>query len=172
MLPTPSGTLSPWLLHRFGCVHVINGYRTRSSVALPPVQRSYVFGDANHRTSGASSPQQPHIELHPVPLSRPASRYQPISSLTHPDVKCGSNPDSSAALGWTVAKPKKKQNKTETNYVISHQCLYLWFERQFPVSLIQYKGHLCVYFSVVKATLDWREKWPNWRPWSRCSRRI
>lgn len=37
------------------------------------VQRSYVFGDANHRSSGASSPQQPHIELQPVPMSRPSS---------------------------------------------------------------------------------------------------
>lgn len=37
------------------------------------VQRSYVFGDANHRSSGASSPQQPHIELQPAPLSRPSS---------------------------------------------------------------------------------------------------
>ncbi|GLD49626.1 signal-induced proliferation-associated 1-like protein 1 isoform X1, partial [Lates japonicus] len=37
------------------------------------VQRSYVFGDSNHRSSGASSPQQPHIELQPVPLSRPSS---------------------------------------------------------------------------------------------------
>ncbi|KAF7646773.1 hypothetical protein LDENG_00182750 [Lucifuga dentata] len=37
------------------------------------IQRSYVFGDSNHRSSGASSPQQPHIELHPAPLSRPAS---------------------------------------------------------------------------------------------------
>uniref|UniRef100_A0A3P9HXX0 Signal-induced proliferation-associated 1-like protein 1 n=1 Tax=Oryzias latipes TaxID=8090 RepID=A0A3P9HXX0_ORYLA len=39
-----------------------------------PVQRSYVFGDSNHRSSGASSPLQPHIELQAVPLSRPASR--------------------------------------------------------------------------------------------------
>uniref|UniRef100_A0A1A8C871 Signal-induced proliferation-associated 1 like 1 n=1 Tax=Nothobranchius kadleci TaxID=1051664 RepID=A0A1A8C871_NOTKA len=37
------------------------------------IQRSYVFGDSNHRSSGASSPQQPHIELQPAPLSRPAS---------------------------------------------------------------------------------------------------
>ncbi|MEQ2260806.1 hypothetical protein XENORESO_001692, partial [Xenotaenia resolanae] len=42
--------------------------------SLLPVQRSYVFGDSNHRTSGASSPQQPHIELQPAPLSRPSSR--------------------------------------------------------------------------------------------------
>uniref|UniRef100_H3DG68 Signal-induced proliferation-associated 1 like 1 n=1 Tax=Tetraodon nigroviridis TaxID=99883 RepID=H3DG68_TETNG len=33
----------------------------------------FVFGESNHRSSGASSPQQPHIELHPVPLSRPTS---------------------------------------------------------------------------------------------------
>ncbi|TMS12070.1 Signal-induced proliferation-associated 1-like protein 1 [Larimichthys crocea] len=38
------------------------------------VQRSFVFGDSNHRSSGASSPQQPHIELQPAPLSRPSSR--------------------------------------------------------------------------------------------------
>lgn len=37
------------------------------------VQRSFVFGDSNHRSSGASSPQQSHIELKPVPLSRPSS---------------------------------------------------------------------------------------------------
>ncbi|XP_061610308.1 signal-induced proliferation-associated 1-like protein 1 isoform X1 [Phyllopteryx taeniolatus] len=37
------------------------------------VQRSYVFGDSNHRSSGASSPQQSHIELQPAPMSRPAS---------------------------------------------------------------------------------------------------
>ncbi|KAF0023719.1 hypothetical protein F2P81_024349 [Scophthalmus maximus] len=37
------------------------------------VQRSYVFGDSNHRSSGASSPQQPHIELQPAPMSRPSS---------------------------------------------------------------------------------------------------
>ncbi|XP_078799081.1 signal-induced proliferation-associated 1-like protein 1 isoform X3 [Oryzias latipes] len=37
------------------------------------IQRSYVFGDSNHRSSGASSPLQPHIELQAVPLSRPAS---------------------------------------------------------------------------------------------------
>ncbi|XP_010765692.1 signal-induced proliferation-associated 1-like protein 1 [Notothenia coriiceps] len=37
------------------------------------VQRSYVFGDSNHRSSGASSPQQSHIELQPAPLSRPSS---------------------------------------------------------------------------------------------------
>ncbi|XP_056150098.1 signal-induced proliferation-associated 1-like protein 1 [Lampris incognitus] len=37
------------------------------------IQRGYVFGDANHRGSGASSPQQPHIELQPAPLSRPSS---------------------------------------------------------------------------------------------------
>uniref|UniRef100_A0AAX7UN12 Signal-induced proliferation-associated 1 like 1 n=1 Tax=Astatotilapia calliptera TaxID=8154 RepID=A0AAX7UN12_ASTCA len=37
------------------------------------VQRSFVFGDSNHRSSGTSSPQQSHIELKPVPLSRPSS---------------------------------------------------------------------------------------------------
>uniref|UniRef100_I3JEJ5 Signal-induced proliferation-associated 1 like 1 n=1 Tax=Oreochromis niloticus TaxID=8128 RepID=I3JEJ5_ORENI len=37
------------------------------------VQRSFVFGDSNHRSSGASSPQQSHIDLKPVPLSRPSS---------------------------------------------------------------------------------------------------
>ncbi|KAA8583035.1 hypothetical protein FQN60_015581, partial [Etheostoma spectabile] len=37
------------------------------------IQRSYVFGDSNHRNSGASSPQQAHIELQPAPLSRPSS---------------------------------------------------------------------------------------------------
>ncbi|XP_035764417.1 signal-induced proliferation-associated 1-like protein 1 [Neolamprologus brichardi] len=37
------------------------------------VQRSFVFGDSNHRSGGASSPQQSHIELKPVPLSRPSS---------------------------------------------------------------------------------------------------
>lgn len=41
---------------------------------FPSVQRSFVFGESNHRSSGASSPQQPHIELQPVPLSRPTSR--------------------------------------------------------------------------------------------------
>lgn len=44
------------------------------SCFLSVVQRSFVFGESNHRSSGASSPQQPHIELHPVPLSRPTSR--------------------------------------------------------------------------------------------------
>lgn len=34
-----------------------------------------MFGDSNHRTSGATSPQQPHIELQPAPLSRPSSRW-------------------------------------------------------------------------------------------------
>lgn len=43
-------------------------------LAFPTVQRSFVFGESNHRSSGASSPQQPHIELQPVPLSRPTSR--------------------------------------------------------------------------------------------------
>uniref|UniRef100_A0A8C5HZ13 Signal-induced proliferation-associated 1-like protein 1 n=1 Tax=Gouania willdenowi TaxID=441366 RepID=A0A8C5HZ13_GOUWI len=37
------------------------------------VQRSYMFGDPGHRSSGASSPQQPHIELQPAPMSRPSS---------------------------------------------------------------------------------------------------
>lgn len=49
-------------------------WSTFLSFSLLPVQRSYVFGDSNHRSSGASSPQQPHIELQPVPLSRPSSR--------------------------------------------------------------------------------------------------
>ncbi|KAM4600472.1 signal-induced proliferation-associated 1-like protein 1 [Polymixia lowei] len=37
------------------------------------IQRGFVFGDANHRGSGASSPQQAHMELQPAPLSRPSS---------------------------------------------------------------------------------------------------
>ncbi|KAM9356130.1 signal-induced proliferation-associated 1-like protein 1 [Pholidichthys leucotaenia] len=43
------------------------------------IQRSFVFGDANHRSSGASSPQQPHIELQTAPLSRPTSSEGHIS---------------------------------------------------------------------------------------------
>uniref|UniRef100_A0A665U6N4 Signal-induced proliferation-associated 1 like 1 n=1 Tax=Echeneis naucrates TaxID=173247 RepID=A0A665U6N4_ECHNA len=48
------------------------------------VQRSFVFGDSNHRSSGTSSPQHPHIELQPVPLSRPASSVKIlVSGLIH-----------------------------------------------------------------------------------------
>ncbi|XP_073349647.1 signal-induced proliferation-associated 1-like protein 1 isoform X2 [Pagrus major] len=52
-------------------VDVANTFETERNTHY--VQRSFVFGDANHRSSGASSPQQPHIELQPVPLSRPSS---------------------------------------------------------------------------------------------------
>lgn len=38
------------------------------------VQRGFVYSDpSQHRGSGASSPQQPHIELQPAPISRPSS---------------------------------------------------------------------------------------------------
>ncbi|XP_034018691.1 signal-induced proliferation-associated 1-like protein 1 isoform X3 [Thalassophryne amazonica] len=37
------------------------------------IQRGFGFGESNHRSSGASSPQQPHIELQHVPMSRPSS---------------------------------------------------------------------------------------------------
>lgn len=69
LMPLPSGRDSPleW-------THLVDVASTFESDRGPHyVQRSYVFGDANHRSSGASSPQQPHIELHPAPLSRPAS---------------------------------------------------------------------------------------------------
>ncbi|XP_037305636.2 signal-induced proliferation-associated 1-like protein 1 isoform X2 [Pungitius pungitius] len=52
-------------------VDVANTFETERNTHY--VQRSYVFGDSNHRSSGASSPQQPHIELQPAPLSRPSS---------------------------------------------------------------------------------------------------
>lgn len=69
LMPLPSGRDSP--LEWTHLVDVANTFETERGPHY--VQRSYVFGDANHRSSGASSPQQPHIELQPAPLSRPAS---------------------------------------------------------------------------------------------------
>ncbi|KAK7907200.1 hypothetical protein WMY93_015812 [Mugilogobius chulae] len=75
LMPLPSGRDSPleW-------THLVDVASTFESERGPhygnghkKLQRSYVFGDPNLRTSGASSPQQPHIELQPTPLSRPAS---------------------------------------------------------------------------------------------------
>lgn len=69
LMPLPSGRDSPleW-------THLVDVASTFESERGPHyVQRSYVFGDANHRSGGAASPQQPHIELQPAPLSRPAS---------------------------------------------------------------------------------------------------
>uniref|UniRef100_UPI0037E82B80 signal-induced proliferation-associated 1-like protein 1 isoform X1 n=1 Tax=Semicossyphus pulcher TaxID=241346 RepID=UPI0037E82B80 len=70
LMPLPSsGRDSP--LDWTHLVDVANTFETERGPHY--VQRSYVFGDANHRSSGASSPQQPHIELQPAPLSRPSS---------------------------------------------------------------------------------------------------
>lgn len=64
-------------------------YSLPSLFCLLSVQRSFVFGDSNHRSSGASSPQQSHIDLKPVPLSRPSSRYtQPTRCSVKACVKC------------------------------------------------------------------------------------
>lgn len=43
------------------------------------VQRGFPYSEPSHlRGSGASSPQQPHIELQPAPVSRPTSSEGPI----------------------------------------------------------------------------------------------
>uniref|UniRef100_A0AAV2K9U3 Signal-induced proliferation-associated 1-like protein C-terminal domain-containing protein n=1 Tax=Knipowitschia caucasica TaxID=637954 RepID=A0AAV2K9U3_KNICA len=67
LMPLPSGRDSPleW-------THLVDVASTfDSDRGAHYVQRSYVFGDVNHRSSGTSP--QPHIELQPAPLSRPAS---------------------------------------------------------------------------------------------------
>ncbi|KAM8847384.1 LOW QUALITY PROTEIN: signal-induced proliferation-associated 1-like protein 1 [Synchiropus picturatus] len=76
LMPLPSsGRDSP--LDWTHLVDVANTFDTERNTHY--VQRSYMFGDANHRSSGASSPQQPHIELQPAPLSRPQSSDGHIS---------------------------------------------------------------------------------------------
>ncbi|KAM3861023.1 LOW QUALITY PROTEIN: signal-induced proliferation-associated 1-like protein 1 [Diretmus argenteus] len=53
-------------------VDVANTFESERNTQPHLIQRGFGFGDSNHR-SGASSPQQPHIELQSAPLSRPSS---------------------------------------------------------------------------------------------------
>ncbi|XP_034383578.1 signal-induced proliferation-associated 1-like protein 1 [Cyclopterus lumpus] len=69
LMPLPSQDRDP--LEWTHLVDVANTFDSDRNTHY--VQRSYVFGDSNHRSSGASSPQQPHIDLQPAPLSRPSS---------------------------------------------------------------------------------------------------
>uniref|UniRef100_A0A8C2WP69 Signal-induced proliferation-associated 1 like 1 n=1 Tax=Cyclopterus lumpus TaxID=8103 RepID=A0A8C2WP69_CYCLU len=62
LMPLPSQDRDP--LEWTHLVDVANTFDSDRNTHY--VQRSYVFGDSNHRSSGASSPQQPHIDLQPA----------------------------------------------------------------------------------------------------------